>query len=41
MCVTMGATEEACGPQMADNSVQTEDKSTSMEPGGNGENLHR
>uniref|UniRef100_UPI001ED7D40E pro-interleukin-16 n=1 Tax=Scatophagus argus TaxID=75038 RepID=UPI001ED7D40E len=41
MCVTTGPTEEVCGPQMADNSVQTEDKDTNVEPGRNGGNLHR
>ncbi|KAK2853371.1 hypothetical protein Q5P01_006032 [Channa striata] len=34
MCVATGPTEEVCGPQMADNSVQTEDKDTNVEPGG-------
>ncbi|GLD48820.1 pro-interleukin-16 [Lates japonicus] len=41
MCVATGPAEEVCGPQMADNSVQTEDKDTNMEPGKNGGNTHR
>ncbi|XP_044068029.1 pro-interleukin-16 isoform X2 [Siniperca chuatsi] len=41
MCVATGPTEEVCGPQMADNSVQTEDKDINVEPGRNGGNLHR
>ncbi|XP_051235932.1 pro-interleukin-16 isoform X2 [Dicentrarchus labrax] len=41
MCVATGTTEEVCGPQMADNSVQTEDKDTNGEPGRNRRNLHR
>ncbi|XP_040893196.1 pro-interleukin-16 [Toxotes jaculatrix] len=41
MCVATGPAEEVCGPQMADNSVQTEDKDTNVEPGRNGGNLHR
>lgn len=41
MCVATGPAEEVCGPQMADNSVQTEDKDTKVESGRNGGNLHR
>ncbi|KAE8297660.1 Pro-interleukin-16 Interleukin-16 [Larimichthys crocea] len=41
MCVATAPAEEVCGPQMADNSVQTEDKDTNVEPGRNGGNLHR
>lgn len=41
MCVATGPAEEVCGPQMADNSVQTEDKDTNVEPGRNGGDLHR
>ncbi|XP_038548193.1 pro-interleukin-16 isoform X3 [Micropterus salmoides] len=41
MCVTTGPAEEVCGPQMADNSVQTEDKDINVEPGKTGGNLHR
>ncbi|KAK2919601.1 hypothetical protein Q8A73_001805 [Channa argus] len=41
MCVATGPTEEVCGPQMADNSIQTEDKDTNVGPGRNGGNLHR
>ncbi|KAM9366653.1 pro-interleukin-16 [Symphorus nematophorus] len=41
MCVATGPAEEVCGPQMADNSVQTEDKDTNVEPERNGVNLHR
>ncbi|XP_062273658.1 pro-interleukin-16 [Scomber scombrus] len=41
MCVATGPAEEVCGPQMADNSVQTEDKDTNVEPGRNGGELHR
>ncbi|XP_047187343.1 pro-interleukin-16 isoform X3 [Scophthalmus maximus] len=41
MCVATGPAEEVCGPQMADNSVQTEDKDPHVEPGRNGGNLHR
>ncbi|KAM3625554.1 uncharacterized protein V6R79_013980 [Siganus canaliculatus] len=41
MCVATGPAEEVCGPQRADNSVQTEDKNTHVEPRRNGGNLHR
>ncbi|XP_067453826.1 pro-interleukin-16 isoform X2 [Thunnus thynnus] len=41
MCVATGPTEEVCGPQMADNSVQTDDKDTNVEPGRSGGDLHR
>uniref|UniRef100_UPI003AAEF497 pro-interleukin-16 n=1 Tax=Centroberyx gerrardi TaxID=166262 RepID=UPI003AAEF497 len=41
MCVATGPGEEVHGPQMADNSVQTEDKETSVELGRNGVELHR
>ncbi|XP_026149152.1 pro-interleukin-16 isoform X1 [Mastacembelus armatus] len=41
MCVATGPTEEVCGPQMADNSVQTQDKGTNVEPGRNRGNLRR
>lgn len=41
MCVATGPTEEVRGPQMADNSAQTEDKDTNVEPGRNGGALHR
>ncbi|XP_026234770.1 pro-interleukin-16 isoform X2 [Anabas testudineus] len=36
MCVATGPTEEVCGPQIADNSAQT-----NVESGRNGGNLHR
>ncbi|KAF3833363.1 hypothetical protein F7725_027028 [Dissostichus mawsoni] len=36
MCVATGPAEEVCGPQTADNSVQTEDKDPNV-PGRNGE----
>ncbi|XP_030269496.1 pro-interleukin-16 isoform X2 [Sparus aurata] len=41
MCVATAPAEEVCGPQKADNSVQTEDKETNVEPGRNGANVHR
>ncbi|XP_031156838.2 pro-interleukin-16 isoform X1 [Sander lucioperca] len=41
MCVATGPAEELYGPQMADNSVQTEDKGTNVESGRNGGNLNR
>ncbi|CAN9506853.1 unnamed protein product [Ophioblennius macclurei] len=41
MCVATAPTDEVRGPQMADNSVQTENKDTNAEPGRNGGNLHR
>lgn len=41
MCVATKPTEEVSGPQMADNSVQTEDKDNNVEPARNGGNLHR
>ncbi|XP_073320336.1 pro-interleukin-16 [Pagrus major] len=41
MCVATGPAEEVCGPQKADNSVQTQDKDTNVEPGRNGGNVHR
>ncbi|XP_070826145.1 pro-interleukin-16 isoform X2 [Chaetodon trifascialis] len=41
MCVATKPTEEVCGPQMADNSVQTEDKDNNVEPVRNGGNQHR
>ncbi|XP_032392428.1 pro-interleukin-16 [Etheostoma spectabile] len=41
MCVATGPTEELYGPQMGDNSVQTEDKGTNVETGRNGGNLNR
>ncbi|XP_047435902.1 pro-interleukin-16 [Mugil cephalus] len=41
MCVATGPAEEVRGPQMADNSVQTDDKDTNVEPGRNGGALHR
>ncbi|KAM7014944.1 pro-interleukin-16 [Tautogolabrus adspersus] len=40
MCVATGPAEEACGLQMADNSIQTEYKDTNTRPGRNGANLH-
>ncbi|XP_056134699.1 pro-interleukin-16 [Lampris incognitus] len=41
MCVAMRPAEEMRGPHMADNSAQTEDKETSVEPGGNVGELYR
>ncbi|XP_058485926.1 pro-interleukin-16 [Solea solea] len=41
MCVATGPAEEVCSPQMADNSIQTGDKDSRVEPGRNGVNLHR
>ncbi|XP_035801293.2 pro-interleukin-16 isoform X3 [Amphiprion ocellaris] len=41
MCVATGPAEEVCGPQMADNSIQTDSKVTNVEPGRNRGNLHR
>ncbi|XP_034437531.1 pro-interleukin-16 isoform X4 [Hippoglossus hippoglossus] len=41
MCVATGPAEDVCGPQMADNSVQTQNKYTNVEPGRTGGNLHR
>ncbi|XP_070758841.1 pro-interleukin-16 [Enoplosus armatus] len=41
MCVATGPAEEVPGPQIADNSVQTEDKDNNVEQGRNGGNLHR
>ncbi|KAM3876865.1 pro-interleukin-16 [Diretmus argenteus] len=41
MCVATRPAEEVPGPQMADNSVQTEDKEASVELGRNGMELHR
>ncbi|KAK5936043.1 hypothetical protein CgunFtcFv8_021345 [Champsocephalus gunnari] len=40
MCVATGPAEEVCGPQTADNSVQTEDKDPNV-PGRNGETTQR
>ncbi|XP_028258454.1 pro-interleukin-16 isoform X2 [Parambassis ranga] len=40
MCVATRPAEEVCGPQMADNSMQMEDKHTNVEPGRNGGNLN-
>ncbi|XP_069029015.1 pro-interleukin-16 isoform X2 [Embiotoca jacksoni] len=41
MCVATATAEEVCGPQMADNCVQTEVKATNVEAERNGGNLHR
>lgn len=41
MCVATEPAEEVCGPYMADNNIQTEDKDTNVEPGKNGGNQHR
>ncbi|XP_068586919.1 pro-interleukin-16 [Cebidichthys violaceus] len=40
MCVATGPAEDVCGPQMADNSIQTEENDSKVEPGNEG-NLHR
>lgn len=39
MCVATGPAEDVCGPQIAHNSVQTEEKYSNVEPGNAG-NLH-
>ncbi|XP_019935712.2 pro-interleukin-16 isoform X2 [Paralichthys olivaceus] len=41
MCVATGPAEDMCGPQMADNSVQTQNKDTNVGPERTGGNLHR
>ncbi|CAJ1048665.1 pro-interleukin-16 [Xyrichtys novacula] len=41
MCVATGPAEEVCGPQLADNGIQTEYRDTNRELGRNGANLHR